>query len=328
MLIRAFKSTQFFPLILLVVFSAAMWMISISVSYKVVEPNGMPLYDLMVTLLANLPQWAGPIIGFLLLTTQAIHLNIVLNKHDVLYKDSWLPSLLYVVLAGLLPPFLWFHPLLFVNSILIFVLDRIFGLYKNNGPMSLAFDSAFLLSLSALFYLPAVVLFVFYFLGMLMLRPFSWREWIVGLMGLFLPFFFAFLYFFLKDELLLFYERVFVSGIKRQIDLTHFFAVEYTMSIVLVGILFMLSMLKLQVNYFKNVTKSRLIQQLLVLMIPVCLLSVLVSRDELLVRFNTLAIPLSVYLAYYFLSGKKNWLMEVMFLLLLLSWSYNYFVIR
>lgn len=328
MLIRIFRSTRILPLILLVILSGAMWMISKSDSYRVVDPNGMPLYDLVVNILFRLPAWAGPLLGFLLTGSQAVHLNLVLNKHDVLYKNSWLPALLYVVLIGILPPFLWFHPLLFVNSILIFVLDRLFSLYKNESSMPLAFDAAFLLSMAALFYLPAVVLFLFYFLCMMILRPFSWREWMVGIMGLFLPFFFAFLYYFLKDELQPFYERVFISGIKRQIDLQHSFTIEYTLSLVLIGVLFLFSLLRLQVNYFKNVTKSRLIQQLLVLMIPVCLLSVLVSRDELLFRFNTIPLPLSVYLAYYFLSGKKIWLMELMFLLLLCSWAYNYFIIR
>lgn len=328
MLISAFRSTRFFPLVLLVVIAAAMWIASLSAGYRVVESNGMPLYDVVLAFLQLLPAWAGPLIGFLLTTSQAIHLNLVLNKHEVLFRDSWLPALLYVVLSGLLPPFLWFHPLLLVNSILIFVLDRIFSLYKNGAPMSLTFDSAFLLSLAALFYLPAVALFIFYFIGIIMLRPFSWREWMVGLLGLLFPFFFAFLYYFLNDALQLFYERVFVSGIKRQIDLQHLFAIEYSASILLVGVLFLLSLLKLQVNYFKNVTKSRLIQQLLVLMIPVCFLSVLVSRDESLFRFSTLSVPLAVYLAYYFLSGKKRWLMEVIFLLLLLCWCYNYFMIR
>ncbi|MBK7889011.1 MAG: hypothetical protein IPJ86_17475 [Bacteroidetes bacterium] len=327
MLIRAFKTSRLFPLILLVILSAGMWIISKSVSYRVVEPNGMPLYDLVTYALGFLPDWAGLFIGFILVTTQAFHLNLVLNKHEVLYKSSWLPSLLYLFMAGLLPPFLWMHPLLFVNSILIFVLDRLFSLYKNPSPLSLAFDSAFLLSLSALFYLPAVILFLFYFLCMIILRPFSWREWMAGIMGMFLPFFFAFLYYFLNDELLSFYERVFISGIKRQIDLSHFFNVEYTLSISLVGIYFILSMLRLQTNYYKNVTKARLVQQLLVLMIPVCLLSVLVSRDELLFRFNTLAIPFSVYLSYYFMSGKKAWVMELMFLLLVGGWVYNYFVV-
>ena len=124
-----------------------------------------------------------------------------------------------------------------------------------------------------------------------------------------------------------FYERVFVSGIKRQIDLAHIFNVKYILSVVIVGILFILSLLKLQTNYFKNVTKSRLIQQLLVLLIPIGIVSVLFSRDESLYRSSIIVLPVSIYLAYYFLSGKKRWVMELMFLLLCAGWIYNYFVI-
>ena len=146
-------------------------------------------------------------------------------------------------------------------------------------------------------------------------------------MGLLLPFFFAFFYYFWNNELMSFYEWVFVSGIKRQIDLTHIFNVKYILSVVIVGIIFILSLLKLQTNYFKNVTKSRLIQQLLVLLIPIGILSVLFSRDESLYRYSIIVLPVSIYLAYYFLSGKKRWVMELMFLILCAGWIYNYFVI-
>jgi hypothetical protein len=325
MLIRAFRSTRFFPVMLLVILSGALWTISYTHSYKVVEGNGMPFYDIVLRLMALLPAWAGPLLGVLLVNLQGIHLNLVLNKHEVLYKQSWLPALLYVVLASLLPAFLWLHPLLFVNTILIFALDKIFSLYKSPGPLSLAFDGAFLLSLASLFYLPAVVLGLFYFLCLLILRPFSWREWTVGILGWLLPFFLAFTWYFLNDQLLLFYEQVFISGIKREIDLRQIFNIGYSFSLAVVGLLFILSLLRLQTNYFKNVTKARLIQQLLVLMIPICLLSVLVSRDEWLFRFSPLALPLSVYLAYYFLSSRKIWISEALFLLLAGSLLYNYF---
>ncbi|MBK9636500.1 MAG: hypothetical protein IPO63_01260 [Bacteroidetes bacterium] len=234
---------------------------------------------------------------------------------------------MFIIIAGLFPPFLWIHPILFVNSLLIFVFDKVFSLYKHPAPLALSFDGAFLLSLAALFYLPTIFLFLFYILCILILRPFSWRLWTVSIMGLLLPFFFAFFYYFWNDELMSFYERVFVSGIKRQIDLAHIFNVKYILSVVIVGILFILSLLKLQTNYFKNVTKSRLIQQLLVLLIPIGILSVLFSRDESLYRYSIIVLPVSIYLAYYFLSGKKRWVMEVMFLLLCAGWIYNYFVI-
>ncbi|MBK7683670.1 MAG: hypothetical protein IPJ26_14915 [Bacteroidetes bacterium] len=327
MLIRSFRTTQIFPLVILVILSATMWFVSKSGTYEIVARNGMPLYDLIVSALTFIPPSLSVFLAFLLFTSQAIHINHVINKHEVLYKQSWLPALMFIIIAGLFPPFLWIHPILFVNSLLIFVFDKLFSLYKHPAPLALSFDGAFLLSLAALFYLPTIFLFLFYILCILILRPFSWRLWTVSIMGLLLPFFFAFFYYFWNNELMSFYERVFVSGIKRQIDLAHIFNVKYILSVVIVGILFILSLLKLQTNYFKNVTKSRLIQQLLVLLIPIGILSVLFSRDESLYRYSIIVLPVSIYLAYYFLSGKKRWVMEVMFLLLCAGWIYNYFVI-
>ena len=327
MLIRSFRTTQIFPLVILVILSGSMWFVSKSGTYEIVAANGMPLYDLIVRALTFIPPLLSVFLAFLLFTSQAIHINHIINKHEVLYKQSWLPALMFIIITGLFPPFLWIHPILFVNSLLIFVFDKLFSLYKHPTPLALAFDGAFLLSLSALFYLPTIFLFLFYFLCILILRPFSWRLWAVSIMGLLLPFFFAFFYYFWNNELMSFYERVFVSGIKRQIDLAHIFNVKYILSVVIVGVLFILSLLKLQTNYFKNVTKSRLIQQLLVLLIPIGILSVLFSRDESLYRYSIIVLPVSIYLAYYFLSGKKRWVMELMFLLLCAGWIYNYFVI-
>ena len=327
MLIRSFRTTQIFPLVILVVLSATMWFVSKSGTYEIVAANGMPLYDLIVKALTFIPPVLSVFLAFLLFTSQALHINHVINKHEVLYKQSWLPALMFIIIAGLFPPFLWIHPILFVNSLLIFVFDKLFSLYKHPTPLALAFDGAFLLSLSALFYLPTIFLFLFYILCIIILRPFSWRLWSVIFMGLLLPFFFAFFYYFWNNELMSFYEWVFVSGIKRQIDLTHIFNVKYILSVVIVGIIFILSLLKLQTNYFKNVTKSRLIQQLLVLLIPIGILSVLFSRDESLYRYSIIVLPVSIYLAYYFLSGKKRWVMELMFLILCAGWIYNYFVI-
>ncbi|MFN0190249.1 MAG: hypothetical protein ACKVQV_16240 [Bacteroidia bacterium] len=327
MLIRSFRTTQIFPVVILVILSASMWFVSKSSTYEIVPANGMPLYDLIVKSLTFIPPFLSTFLAVLLFTSQALHINYIINKHEVLYKQSWLPALMYIIIAGLFPPFLWIHPILFVNSLLILVFDKLFSLYKHPAPLALSFDGAFLLSLAALFYLPTIFLFLFYILCILILRPFSWRLWIVSIMGLLLPFFFAFFYYFWNNELMSFYERVFVSGIKRKIDLAHIFNVKYILSVVIVGILFILSLLKLQTNYFKNVTKSRLIQQLLVLLIPIGILSVLFSRDESLYRYSIIVLPVSIYLAYYFLSGKKRWVMELMFLLLCAGWIYNYFVI-
>ena len=68
-----------------------------------------------------------------------------------------------------------------------------------------------------------------------------------------------------------------------------------------------------------------LIQQLLLLLIVAGIVTVLISREEHMFSFSILALPLSAYISYYFLSGKKNWIMEIVFAILASSWIWNYF---
>lgn len=328
MLIRIFRSTGFLPPVLLAVLTGLMWAISLSGTYSIIPPNGMPFYDAVCSLLAVLPAWAGAVVGGLLHYTQAIHLNLVLNKHEVHFKRSWLPALTYVVLGGLLPPYLWIHPGLFTASLLILALDLVFQFYKNRQALSLIFHTGFLLGLSSLFYLPAVVLVLFFFLSLLILRPFSWREWAVGFMGIAIPFYLAFTVYFLLDRLPGLYEDIFITGIKRQIELGRLFVREYVPSLSWAAVLLLLSFANVRSNYLRNVTKTRLIQQLLFLLIPILFFAAILSKDDLPYRFQLMAVPISVYVSYYFLVGKKMWLMETAFLLLLAGWAYNFFMVH
>lgn len=325
MFVRLFKTTQPLPLIVLVIISAAMWLISWTFHFRVHPPDGMPLYDLAWFLLRKLPGWSLALTGFLLVTSQAIHFNYLLNKHDILYKQSWLPALLYIILGGLFPAFLGFHPLIFVNSLFILALDRIISLYKNPSPLSLAFDSALLVSLGALFYLPAVAFFIFYVIAMLIMRPFNWREAVAGTSGLILPFLFAFLYYFMNDQLMPFYSRIFLAGIASDFTLTRLSTGPFLYSAVLVVLLFVMAVIRLQGNYYKNVTKARLVQQMMMLFIPVGLFTVIISRDTELWRYMILLIPMSMYLGYFFLSTGRKIIAELVFLLLLAAWGFNYF---
>lgn len=324
-MLRLFKTHQIYPVIPLGIMAIVMWFLSWGSHFNILTTNGMPLYDLVYRLVSPGGPRAFAVLGFLLFLSQAIHLNFIVNKHEILYKNTWLPALSYLLIGSIFPQFLWFHPILFVNSLTIFAIDKIFSLYKNPSALALAFDSSFLLGLAILFYAPAVLLFVFFALCILLLRPFSWRDWFVGITGFTMPVFFAFLYYFINDRFDEYYNKLFTGSINSHIEFARIYPKEYSISVFFIAVLFVLAIFRLQSNYFKNVTKSRLIQQLLLLFILIGALMVVASPDAQLFRFSILSIPISVYIAYYFLSGKKQWVVESMFVLLIGVWVYNYF---
>ena len=326
MLTRLFRSNQMSALVVLGIIAMAMGWVSYSFHFRIVPTNNTPFYNVVLKLYNGLPVSAYFVTVMILVITQALHFNWILNKHEVLYKASWMPALIYLLICTILPPFFWFHPLIFANSILLFALDKLFYLYKNEHPLGFEFDSAFLMALAALFYFPLIVFILFYFVSILFLRPFSWRDWIVGLLGFMLPFFFAFVYYFWNNMLLTFYERVFISGIKKQIELQSVFLHGYTFTLVLVAIISGLSINRLRANFYKNVSKTRLNQQVIIFYLVCAVLSILVSNEDLLYRFCILALPLSIFVAYYLLSGKKILWAELVLVIFMGSWVFNYWV--
>ena len=326
MLTRLFRSNQMSALVVLGIIAMAMGWVSYSFHFRIVPTNNTPFYNVVLKLYNGLPVSAYFVTVMILVITQALHFNWILNKHEVLYKASWMPALIYLLICTILPPFFWFHPLIFANSILLFALDKLFYLYKNEHPLGFEFDSAFLMALAALFYFPLIVFILFYFVSILFLRPFSWRDWIVGLLGFMLPFFFAFVYYFWNNMLLTFYERVFISCIKKQIELQSVFLHGYTFTLVLVAIISGLSINRLRANFYKNVSKTRLNQQVIIFYLVCAVLSILVSNEDLLYRFCILALPLSIFVAYYLLSGKKILWAELVLVIFMGSWVFNYWV--
>src|SRR5688572_20896260 len=202
----------------------------------------MPLYNIIYELLSGMPHWVIVLAGILLTTSQVFHLNYVVNKHEVLYKNSYLPALFYMLFLVIIPQFLTFHPVLIANTILIFVLDKLFQIYKNPAPMSLVFDTCFLISIVALVYLPAISFVLLIALSVLILKTFSWRDWIVGFTGLLLPFFFTFIYFFWVDGLAELKEKFYPGNIRQLWDIQGLVLQGYRITLALISVLFVLTL--------------------------------------------------------------------------------------
>ena len=78
----------------------------------------------------------------------------------------------------------------------------------------------------------------------------------------------------------------------------------------------------------KNSAKTRNYQLVILVFVIVSLLMIVFTPAEMLFRFSILCIPLSIIIAYYFLSTKKAWLTEPLLYLLILFIILNYISIK
>jgi len=327
MVIRFFKSRQPLAYPIFAVIGLVCWIAGYP-GFTVSTGSSMPFYNLLLEIITPDHKLIYFFLGLVLVLSQAIHLNMISNNNEVLYRNSFLPGLFYLLLSCSIPQFVSFHPVLIVNSILIFTLHKIFRLYKNDDPLAWDFDTCVLLSIMTLFYLPAIIFLLLYGVSLLILRPFSWRDWVVGLIGFITPVFFVLLYYFFADRLNEVKDFIHTAEISRKFNIKNAVPAGYPLTILWVTAIFVLSLLRIRLNYLKNSAKTRNYQLVILVFVIVSLLMIVFTPAEMLFRFSILCIPLSIIIAYYFLSTKKAWLTEPLLYLLILFIILNYISIK
>lgn len=318
MILHFFKSNQPAAAFALPLIVLALWLPAFSHPALSDMPDGMPVYQWLFALVKHLPPAAIKLLCIAIVSFQSIYIHHIVVKHEVLYKDSYLPSLMFAVLACCLPEFQQFSPLLLVNLLMLFILNKSFALFKEESPIPLIFDCCFLTAITSLIYLPAILFFLLFLISLLVLRPFHWREWIVAFIGFLLPYFFISVYFFWVDGLKQFYSWLFTNHINKKLFYEIHFTKPLILLIVLFGGLLVLSLFKLRDNFYKNAIKTRIVQQVIIIYLIVATLSALLQIVITLQQFELLAFPLAIFFAYFFLSVRKQlWIYEVLFLFML-----------
>lgn len=131
---------------------------------------------------------------------QALLLTRTINNHRLFSKDTYLPAMSFLLFTSLLEGWNVFSPALIVNTIMLWIFASISDLYMRSSARDVAFNIGFALGICGLFYFPAILFVVLLFLSLLIMRSFRLAEWIIGLLGLFCPFYLLGTYLFLTDK--------------------------------------------------------------------------------------------------------------------------------
>lgn len=313
MLVGTFRDARLAILILVPFITIAVWLPAFFIDAPShLREFQMPLFKVIV-LLFGLPGWLLNIFAILLISAQAIYFNIVINNNEVLYKDTNLPALFYPLVISFMPELLWLHPILFVNLIMIFTLNRLFSTYKHTNPLNRFFDVGFLVTLASMFYFPAILLIFLVFASIAIMRPFVWREWVVSVVGLLLPFFFVSVYYFWIDKLEHFWLKVIPSQMTNVFLLTGFYAYVSTAAVAATAIILILAIITLRSNFSKNAIRTRDYQKIIISFLFISIVVYILTEDTFSYSITITALPVSILMAYYFLTIRRKWIYETLF---------------
>lgn len=259
----------------------------------------------------------------ILVFSQALLINRLVNQYGLLSKPSFLPALMYITLSGLFTPFLVLSPPLICNFLLIWMLHKLFALYKGDDANSITYDVGMIVAIGSLIYFPFIYMFLAIWAALMLFRPFNWREWVIGIMGYATILFFLAVAYYLSGNLPLFYTiwDPLTTKFPTHVNINYY---NYLV-LVPVILIFVLGIIKINQIFFRSYVQVRKSFQLLFIIFLIAGLSFYVKAQFSLTHFLLCVIPVSVFFAYYFLYAAPRWFYESLFFLLLVSIVYFQF---
>lgn len=318
MLISVFRSSFSSKILIFSVLGILLWMDALIVPPEMpASPALSPLYQLAYNWMASI-NWMPTIIAFLLLFAEAVLFNYAITERGLLSKTTLMVALLYLVLMSHAPALLTLNPVIMANIFLIIALNKVLQIYGKKESLVHILDAGLLVGVASLFYFPAVIFLAFLLISLLNYSFLSWREWVVSVWGLCVPYIFLFGFYFWTDQLT---EQFNAYG-NYFTEISHLKFFHYP-GIYHIFWTIIVIMLFLTFGKFLNRLNERTISlrkkyTVIIAMFLAGLLSFFYVHGNFEYHIMLLFIPVSIFVGFYFIEVKKTFWSEVMFGLLLL----------
>ena len=318
MLIRLFKSKFYVQYIAFFILAILLWgdvlfHPQVNFAFSIKDYYTSEWFNSLIS--AN--RYLATIVAFLLLFFQSLALNQILENNKLSEKTDLLPAVVYFVFMSSVPPLLSLHPVIVVNFLLILVIKFLLRIYHKQEAYDDVFTAGFLTGIASAIYFPAIFFLLFIWLSFVIYRIFSWREWIISIIGLIVPYLFIGVYFFWIDEFMIWAED-FVS-LFCAFHLPELKFRVYTWIILAcIGLLIFTAFIKLFPNLNKRKIDIRKKVNVLAAFFLLTIATSFYSGNLCVFHLCLVFIPFSALTASYFSSVKRIFIPEIMFAIIII----------
>lgn len=318
MFIKLFRTESFLQLFLLLTVGILLWLPAFI--HPVASPSAwspVPLYEKTIHVVGT-ATYTNTILAFLLIITHGILFTLLLSAHDLSPRNNVLPAIIYMIFMSWNPTMLTLHPGLITNTVLLVFLYLFLKIYEKPDAFKEVFSACFTLSIACFFDAPVVVLLLLVWLGFIIYRVFTWREWVISLIGFGLPLLYMAFYYFWTDHLSSVATRIIT--LKNQLHLIDYHLDPVTLIIQLIfGLLIFAAILRVYGIIQEKVISIRkkfiFIIWFFILTIPIFLL----SGNSRWFQGSISLLPATALVTFHFTSLKKLFWWEILFTTLILG---------
>lgn len=244
------------------------------------------------------------LLNYLFIAIGVFLVNLISLNQEIVEKQNYFPVFLYLLLCtvGVNPHQI--APQIFTNVFVLYSIYKLLDTYRNEEVLRDIFNAAFWLSVSAFITISSVISFPLFFIVLLILRPFYWREWVIALLGFFLPVFIYECMAYLSD-----FNRWYLFD-AIQLYFQHFKAPyfsEYYLPLSLsLFVLLLISIFYNLLNGFGNTVKKQRAKSILLWFIFFALFGFFSAGANSSNIILTYAFPLSFFIGDFFYSLKQT----------------------
>ncbi|MEP6594715.1 MAG: DUF6427 family protein [Ginsengibacter sp.] len=243
-----------------------------------------------------------PVLTYLLLFTQAVTLNKLLNNQRLIQRSTYLPAMSYLLITSLFPEWNILTSTLIVNTIMIWVCARMNNLYNTSNPKTVLFNIGTVIGVCSLFYFPSLAFALLIVFALILTRPFNLAEWLIALVGIATPYYFLFVWLFLSDNLKNYELPAFIIAYPK-------FQQNYWSlgAIALILIAFLTGAYFVDVNFRRQVVQVRNSWSLILFYLVATAFIPFINYAHTFEYWILTAVPLSAFIACAFIYPAKKW---------------------
>lgn len=246
----------------------------------------------------------------ILICFNAFGISWIYNTNEFFERNSYMSSLLYVVLLSFYHSFYSIDGLLIAHSCIIVMLFQFFKLNQNKDGRRNVFNGLFFAGIAATFHPPMIVVFPFILIMVWNVRPFVFRETLLGLVAFIIPLIYAGTYLWYSGNVLEF------KVLEQTTNYTNK-QTDFLVTAVLFTLLFLLSIVsirgRMQTSSIRLKKLVRILYWLLFIGLLFGVVDFLIYKQ--IERFSFLMLPLSFFLAFSFIHKTFGMMASILFYL-------------
>lgn len=185
----------------------------------------------------------------------ALIISFIAVKQEVVEKQNYFPVFIFLLLsAACVNPF-QLSPQIFTNVFVLYAIYKLLETYREENSLNHIFIAAFWLSVSSFISISSIINVPLFFITLLILRPFYWREWLVAIIGFASPLLLFESVAYLSD----FNQWYFIKAAQLFFNSPKFpsFSEYFVPLSILLAVLFIISLISNLINGFGNTVKKQ-----------------------------------------------------------------------